>query len=209
MFPRWRRYCCLFQPCDRASTAAEPPRSGHAVFDRAVRLVMDNFHDTSALDRFAEAVRREIGDPQSPIDAAASNDRVDAAIDAVLASLHGIPYGSPGTRHDRLFRDRRRVPLRHPRRHAPAVSAGWRRHLSRHRHDRSTGRRALFVSDVYDGSPAAKAGILAGDEIVSVDGAPYREIAFVPRQGRPERRRQTAAQPGRRADRGEGARSSG
>ena len=40
--------------------AAEPPRSGHAVFDRAVELVMDNFHDTSALDHFAEAVLREI-----------------------------------------------------------------------------------------------------------------------------------------------------
>jgi C-terminal processing protease CtpA/Prc len=33
-----------------------------------------------------------------------------------------------------------------------------------------------FVSDVYDGGPAAKAGILAGDEILSVDGAPYREM---------------------------------
>ena len=34
-----------------------------------------------------------------------------------------------------------------------------------------------FVSDVYDGSPAARAGILVGDEIVAVDGAPYHEIA--------------------------------
>ncbi|MGO4843996.1 PDZ domain-containing protein, partial [Rhizobiaceae sp. 2RAB30] len=34
-----------------------------------------------------------------------------------------------------------------------------------------------FVSEVYDGSPAARAGILVGDEILSVDGAPYREIA--------------------------------
>ena len=33
-----------------------------------------------------------------------------------------------------------------------------------------------FVSDVYDGSPAARAGILVGDEIMAVDGAPYHEI---------------------------------
>ena len=34
-----------------------------------------------------------------------------------------------------------------------------------------------FVSDVYDGSPAARAGILVGDELLDVDAAPYREIA--------------------------------
>ena len=34
----------------------------------------------------------------------------------------------------------------------------------------------IFVTDVYDGAPAAEAGILAGDEILSVDGAPFSEI---------------------------------
>jgi carboxyl-terminal processing protease len=33
-----------------------------------------------------------------------------------------------------------------------------------------------FVSHIYPGLPAAKAGILVGDEIVSVDGKPYHEI---------------------------------
>ncbi len=32
----------------------------------------------------------------------------------------------------------------------------------------------VFVTAVYDGLPAAKAGLLYGDEIVSVDGTPYR-----------------------------------
>ena len=58
------------------------------------RLVMDNFHDVSALDRFAEAVRREIDDPHSPINARAPDGRVDAAIDAVLASLQASHTGS-------------------------------------------------------------------------------------------------------------------
>jgi C-terminal processing protease CtpA/Prc len=34
----------------------------------------------------------------------------------------------------------------------------------------------IFAADVYDGSPAARAGIVTGDEIVSVDGKPYAEI---------------------------------
>jgi len=33
-----------------------------------------------------------------------------------------------------------------------------------------------FVSHIYPGLPAAKAGILVGDEIVAVDGKPYHEI---------------------------------
>ncbi|MGQ7792449.1 S41 family peptidase [Faunimonas sp. B44] len=35
----------------------------------------------------------------------------------------------------------------------------------------------LFVRHVYDGGPAARGGILVGDEILSVDGAPYAPIA--------------------------------
>ncbi|WP_442578346.1 S41 family peptidase [Mesorhizobium sp. ASY16-5R] len=34
-----------------------------------------------------------------------------------------------------------------------------------------------FAADVYDGGPAAKAGIRVGDEILAVDGKPYEEIA--------------------------------
>ena len=33
-----------------------------------------------------------------------------------------------------------------------------------------------FVSDVYDGAPADKAGVKPGDEILSVDGEPFAEI---------------------------------
>ena len=33
-----------------------------------------------------------------------------------------------------------------------------------------------FITDVYDGSPADKAGLTAGDEIVAADGKPFEEI---------------------------------
>ena len=71
--------------------AVEPPRSGHPVFDRAVRLVIDNFYDVSALDRFVEAVRQEIDDPRSPLTAASPPPRVDAKIPGNL-----LPHPRPG-----------------------------------------------------------------------------------------------------------------
>ena len=56
-----------------------------------------------------------------------------------------------------------------------------------------------FVSDVYDGSPAARAGILVGDEIIAIDGAPYHEItSFQGKVGRTvdvELRRRPGAEP--------------
>jgi carboxyl-terminal processing protease len=39
------------------------------------------------------------------------------------------------------------------------------------------GNELWFVTDVYDGSPAFRAGILTGDEVLSVDGAPYHQIS--------------------------------
>jgi carboxyl-terminal processing protease len=157
-------------------SAAEPPRSGHAVFDRAVRLVMENFYDPSALEGFAEAVGQETSDPQSPVNAAASKARVDAAIDAVLADLNASHTAR--LRLDTIdyfeIADIFRYAIRRDMRRLfppegdvtyPGIGMIVR-----------PGGGALFVSDVYDGSPAAKAGILPGDEIVSIDGAPYREI---------------------------------
>lgn len=156
--------------------AAEPPRSGHEVFDRAVQLVMDHFYETSALDRFAETVRREIADPRSPIDATAPSERVDAAIDTVLASLQAshtdrlqpdtIDYFEIADVFRYAIRDdiRRLFP---PEGDVTYPGIGM---------IVQADRGSLFASDVYDGSPAAKAGILPGDEILSVDGAPYHEI---------------------------------
>jgi carboxyl-terminal processing protease len=38
----------------------------------------------------------------------------------------------------------------------------------------------VFAADVYDGSPAAEAGVLTGDEIVSVGGARWTDVAPLP-----------------------------
>jgi carboxyl-terminal processing protease len=166
----------VFATASAEAPAAEPVRSGNPVFDRAVQLVVDNFHDISALDRFAEAVRRQVENPHSPITAASPNTRVDPAIDAVLASLGASHTGhfQPDTIDYFELADIFRFAIRDNLKRlfppdgevtypgigmiARAISG------------------LLIVTDVYDGSPAGRAGILVGDEILTVDGAPYHEI---------------------------------
>jgi C-terminal processing protease CtpA/Prc len=179
--------------------SADPPRSGHPVFDRAVELVTDNFHDESALDRFAEAVRREIDDPASPVNAKSEPDRVDEAIDAVLASLDASHVGhfQPVTIEYFELIDIFRFAIRNDmRRLFPPegeVSYPGIGMIARPQNG------ARFVSDVYDGSPADRAGILVGDEVLSVDGAPYHEIeSFSGKVGKPveiKLRRRAEAEP--------------
>lgn len=156
--------------------ALSPPRSGHPVFDRTVELVMDKFYDPSVLDRFVEAVRREIEDRKAPINAATPAHRIDKAISSILDSLqasHTGRFRSDGIDYFELadiFRYGIRGDIR--RLFPPDGEVDYEGIGLAARH----GNGLWFVSDVYDGGPAARAGILTGDEILSVDGAPYREI---------------------------------
>jgi len=156
--------------------ADDPPKSAHPVFDRVVDLVIENFYDVSALDRFRSAVKREIEDPGSPLTKDSPNARVDRAIDAILASLQASHTGryKPNTIDYFELIDIFRFAVRRdmerlfpPRGEASYPGIGM---------VTSEENGTRFVTDVYDGSPADKAGILVGDEILSVDGAPYHEI---------------------------------
>src|SRR5262249_33799130 len=83
----------LFILVSGVAVAAEPPRSGNPVFDRAVKLVVDRFYDAKALDRFGEAVQREIDDSKAPLTGAGPPARVDEAIANILASLQASHTG--------------------------------------------------------------------------------------------------------------------
>ncbi|MCT7373722.1 S41 family peptidase [Chelativorans salis] len=159
-----------------AALADDPPQSGQPVFDRIVELVMERFYDATALDRFAAAVRDEIEDHEAPLRAGSSEARVDAAIDAVLASLnvsHTGRYKPDGIDYFELIDIFRFAVRDHMRRLFPPEGEASYHGIGMVAQELDG---TLFVSDVYDGSPADRAGILAGDEIVSVDGAPYQEI---------------------------------
>lgn len=174
------------------------PRSGHPIFDRVVTLVADNFHDPSALDGFGAAVRQEL-DGGDPLNAKSTEPRVDAAIERILASLdasHTARFTQDSIAYYELA-DIFRYAIRHdmkrlfpPDGRASYAGVGM---VTRMENG------LPFVSDVYDGSPADKAGIRVGDEVLSVDGAPYREIeSFRGRTGQKVEirlRRNAGAQP--------------
>ncbi|GAA2878412.1 S41 family peptidase [Aminobacter niigataensis] len=154
--------------------ADDPLRSGQPVFDRAVDLVIDHHHDASALERFRATVKQEIAN--APLDADTPSIRVDEAIDAVLASLRASHTGrfQPDTIAYFELADIFRFAIRNDlRRLFPPDGEVSYPGIGMIAQPASG---SLFVSDVYDGSPAVRAGILVGDEVLSVDGAPYHEI---------------------------------
>ena len=147
------------------------------MFDRAVSLVFSEYYDVSALDRFADAVQSQIKHPRSPLGANSTQSRVDAAIDAVLASLGASHTGRflPGTIDYFELADIFRFAIRNDRRRL--FPPDRRRHLSGHRHGRQARRRAAGSSATsMTACPPTRAGILVGDEIAAVDGKPYQEI---------------------------------
>lgn len=158
------------------SLGLDLPRSGHPVFDRVVALVVENFHDASALDRFGGAVRRELSKADKPLTAKSEAPDVDAAIERVLASLDASHTGrfKPDTIAYYELADIFRFAIRNDAKRLFPPDGEVRYDGIGMVTRLENGRR--FVSDVYDGLAADRAGIRVGDEVLSVDGAPYHEI---------------------------------
>ncbi|MFK0274934.1 S41 family peptidase [Ensifer sp. NPDC090286] len=168
-----------------AAWAAELPRSGAPTFDRVIELVNANFYDGKALDRFNAAAEAEIADPVTALSRTSPASRVDSAIMSVLASLKVSHTGRFKTDTIDYFElaDIFRFAIRDDMRRLFPPDGAARYPGIGMVTTVENGQR--FVSDVYDGSAAKKAGLLVGDEILSVDGQAYREIgSFEDKVGR-------------------------
>ena len=148
-------------------------RSGNAVFDQTVAIVLSNFYAKDRLDGFRQAV--EVTVANLPDLATDERPVVDDAITFVLASLetsHTARYTADRVEYYELV-DVFRHGIRDAVRRLfpdgdvlyPGIGIATR-----------TIGGAVFVTDVYTGGPADRAGLTAGDEIVSVDGDPFRAI---------------------------------
>jgi C-terminal processing protease CtpA/Prc len=159
-----------------APLAEDVPRSGNPVYDAAVKTVLDNFYRPAELPAFRESVARIVAETPALARPDVDEATVSAAIERTLASLHTshtARYTSTqvdyyelldvfryGVRDAvrRLFRDGEIV--------YPGIGIA----------SKEIGGK-VFVTDVYDGGPAALAGLKRGDEILSANGAPFAEIA--------------------------------
>lgn len=154
-----------------AETAA---RSGNPIFDRATDLVEENFYAQEKLPAFRDAVAVMIANVP---DVGAGDPAVlGDAIDFVLASLdvsHTGRFAPEELAYYELvdvFRYGLRERIRQifpPDGDVTYAGIGI---ASVADGDR------VFITDVYDGGPADRAGLLVGDEILSVDDEPFAEI---------------------------------
>jgi C-terminal processing protease CtpA/Prc len=155
--------------------AAQPaPSSGNPVFDRAVEIVTANFYRPAELDRFRDAVGLVVD--SLPGLAEADEPMVDDAIDFVLASLetsHTARYPTGSVEYYELL-DVFRFGLRDAVRRLYPPDGGITYEGIGIATREISGE--TFVTDVYDGGPADTAGVLAGDEILWVDGKPFAGV---------------------------------
>jgi C-terminal processing protease CtpA/Prc len=160
----------LFASLSVAPALAEVPRSGNAVFDAAVGLIDKNFYSPAALPAFHDATTAIVkGADGKPLDTAASVDKLVAALGVSHTGRYTadqVDYYELSSIFRYPLRDlvRRLYP---PRGQVTYEGIGIASKVI-------DGRR--FVTDVYDGAPAALAGVKAGDEILSADGKPFAEI---------------------------------
>ncbi|MEJ0013785.1 MAG: S41 family peptidase [Bauldia sp.] len=160
----------LIVPLWMAPAGAEVPKSGNNVVDAAVALIDKNLYSPAALPAFHDAATALIDDAKG------ARIATSAGIDALIASLHvshsgrytpdQVDYYDLSDVFRFNIRDLARK-LYPPRGEVVYEGIGIAsKVIDGHR----------FVTDVFDGMPAIKARIKAGDEILSADGKPFEEI---------------------------------
>jgi len=158
------------------SVVGAQAQSGNRVFDRTVDIVRENFYHRADLSTFNAAVAAVIARMPDLAAAAAGSDTTREAVDAVLASL-GASHTGRFVQDDLDYyelADVFRFALRRDMRRA-FPPEGEVRYDGIGIATAVVGRR-VFVTDVYDGGPAAGAGIMPGDEILTVDGEAFTEL---------------------------------
>jgi C-terminal processing protease CtpA/Prc len=155
---------------------AEAAESGNRVFDRTVDIVKERFYAPANIGAFDAAVTATIARLPQLATAGPGLPVTREAVDAVLASLNASHTGRYV--QDQLdyyeLADVFRFALRRDmRRLFPPDGEVTYDGIGIATRD-IDGK--VFITDVYDGGPAARAAIKPGDEILSVDGAPFAEI---------------------------------
>jgi len=141
-------------------------------FDEAWRLVRDKFYDRNLKGLDWEAIGKTFRAQYAAATTDAARSGVINAMLQKLASSHTHHYTKDETAYYELadifrYALRRDLPKYFPGRSVTYPGIG----MFTREIDGKT-----FVAAVFPGLPAAKAGLLAGDEIVSADGKPFQPV---------------------------------
>ena len=152
------------------AAADSPPATGNAVIDTTVQIVDKNFYSQAALPAFHDAVKAAIAAARSkPLDATSTEPAILSALGASHTGRYTTDeldyYELAGVFRFALRDDIRRLFPPDGRVAYDGIGIATKE---------IGGLR--FITAVYDGSPAAHAGLAEGDEIVSAGGKPFAEI---------------------------------
>ncbi len=168
---RWLALVIILSPL-----AAQAAPSGNAVFDRVVEIVNQRFYAPNDLGKFNDAVTAVQARLPELGAAAPASATTRAAVNTVLDALGASHTGryAPDQRDYYELVDvfkgalRRDIARMFPTQGQVTYEGIG---IATATIDGKT-----FVTDVYDAGPAARAKMIAGDEILSVDGQPFDEI---------------------------------
>jgi carboxyl-terminal processing protease len=143
------------------------------VYDEVWRLVRDKFYDPKIKGLDWEAIGNR---HRADYGAATTAAERSAAINAMLAEL-GASHTHHYTRDETAYYELADIFSYKLRREIPKVFGGDKITYPGIGMFTKTVDGKIFVSAVFPGMPAEKAGLLLGDEIVSADGAPFAPVA--------------------------------
>ncbi len=150
-----------------APVNGNPFASVRLLFDEVDKIVGEHFYDPAALPKFRQVLNARKAKAQTLPDA---DDGIAQSLRSLAAS-HTARYLPDQIEYYELLdifqtQGFRKTAAMHDDHIAYAGIGAVARDI---------GERA-FVTHVYDGSPAQKAGLHVGDEIIAVDGRPYQAI---------------------------------
>ncbi len=162
----------LFAPVAPALARADDTKAKTEIFDEAWRTTRDKFYDRKLNGLDWDAV----GDKHRAEYAAAKTDAERAAaINAMLAEL-GASHTHYYTKDEPAYYELADIFAGALRRELPKQFPGGKISYPGIGIFTKTIDGKTFVSGVFPGQPAAKAGLLLGDEIIAADGAPFEPI---------------------------------
>ncbi len=187
----------IARPALAQSENGPPDRSTAAAFDQVWELVRDRFYDPRLHGLDWEAMRTRYR-PQA--EAAGSQDELARVVNAMLAMLGAshTHYYTPGEPAYYQLADIFSGALHH-RGLTGVFPSGEVTYPGIGAFTQVDDQGRTFVTGVIGGAPAARAGLLLGDEILSADGSPFRPVdSFRGKVGTPASlliRRTSAAAP--------------